>query len=78
VTKRRAVVVRLAPDLGAARVEVCVDVDTRERTVALRERAQHGEGDRVITADDERHGAGREDVVELRLDEGPRRPAVEG
>jgi hypothetical protein len=42
VTDRRPVVEVIAPDLGAARVEVRVDVPDREWAVTLRERALTG------------------------------------
>ena len=42
VAKRRSVVEALAPRLGAGRVEVRVDVDDRDGTVARGDGAQRG------------------------------------
>jgi hypothetical protein len=57
----------IAPGVGAARIEVGVDVQHRERTVRLRDRAKDRCGDRVIPADHERDGVFAREAVDQRV-----------
>lgn len=73
-----AVMKVVTPRLGAAQVEVGIDVDDRERTDALGERAHHGQRDRVIATEDDRHDIRHHELADFGFDRGAHRCAVEG
>ena len=77
VAERRPVVEGLAPDLGAAGVEVRVHVQDSEGPVDGGDGTHRGKRHRVISADDEGRCPGGDDRPHLRLDEVPHRRRVE-
>ncbi len=60
--------VGVSPHLGVARVEMGVHVHHRQRAVLLRDGAEGGKGDRVVTPQGERDGSDAEDAGDLVLD----------
>src|SRR5262245_34986072 len=67
VSDRSAVMGRVAPDFGAAGIEMRIDMNDGKRAARVCDRAQDRPGDTVVPADQERYGARRDHPRHLAL-----------